>query len=109
MKLWELHTQQLNGAIRTTPDGEAQVDGLVLSEKAYILVMREFRPAQLVKLVEREGASAAANGLIAHFATDDALPLSGGRGLVLTRASVGGVGLARGDEQVAHEMLGRRP
>ena len=108
MKLWELHTQQLNGAIRTTPDGEAEIDGLVLSEKAYILVMREFRPAQLLGLITRDGAAGAANRLIEHFGAADALPLSGGRGLVLTRASVGGVGLARGDERVAHELLGRR-
>ena len=99
MKLWELHTQALDGAIRTTPDGEAEIDGLVLSEKAYILVMREFRPAQLVSMITREGAAAAANRLIEHFGGEAALPLSGGRGLVLTRATVGGLGLARGDER----------
>lgn len=108
MKIWELHTQQLNGAIRTTPDSEAEIDGLVLSEKAYILVMRDFRPRQLVALVERDGAPLAAQTLITHFGTPEALQANGGRGLVLTRATVGGVGLAREDERVAHELLGRR-
>lgn len=108
MKLWELHTQQVHGAIRTTPDGEAEIDGLVLSEKAYILVMREVRPVQLVGLVERDGASEAAQALITQFGTPEALQSSGGRHLVLTRASVGGIGLAREDERVAHELLGRR-
>jgi hypothetical protein len=108
MKLWELHAQQLDGAIRTTPDGEAEIDGLVLTEKAYILVMRAFRPVQLVGMVSREGAAGAADKLIEHFGTQDALQLSGGRGLMLTRATVGGLGLARDDERVAHELLGRR-
>jgi hypothetical protein len=36
------------------------------------------------------------------------LQLCGGRGLMLTSATVGGLGLARDDERVAHELLGGR-
>ena len=55
MKIWEVHWPWSDGAIRTTADGDADVRGLLLSEKAYLLAMRDFRPAQLVGLVEELG------------------------------------------------------
>ena len=54
-KIWELHSLSLGGAIRTTADGRAEIDGLVLSEKAYFLAVSAFRPAQLVGMVARLG------------------------------------------------------
>ena len=56
-RIWELHAQRLDGAIRSTPDGEANIGGLVLSEKAYLLAMRDHRPEQLVRLVQTRGPS----------------------------------------------------
>jgi hypothetical protein len=82
MKIWELHAMNLGGAIRTTPDDRADVVGLLFSEKAYLLAVRDFRPAELVELVQREGPHEAARRLIAHFSRDAVLSASGGRGLV---------------------------
>lgn len=50
MKIWEVHAMRLEGAIRTTPDGEADVAGLVFSEKGYLLAVRDFRPHELVDI-----------------------------------------------------------
>ena len=55
MRIWELHGMQCEGAIRSTPDGEADVLGLVFSEKAYLLTLRDYRPHQLVSLVRGAG------------------------------------------------------
>ncbi|HEX6032752.1 MAG TPA: hypothetical protein VFY90_15075 [Tepidiformaceae bacterium] len=82
MKIWELHAMNLRGAIRTTPDDRADVAGLVFSEKAYLLAVRDFRPAELVNLVEREGPHEAARRLVAHFSSEEVLNACGGRGLV---------------------------
>jgi hypothetical protein len=82
MKIWELHALNLRGAIRTTADDRADVAGLVFSEKAYLLAVRDFRPAELVDLVQREGTHEAARRLIAHFSIEEGPNASGGRGLV---------------------------
>lgn len=108
MKVWEIHGLRVNGAIRSTPDGDADVDGLVLSEKAYFLVMRDFRPAELVALVHRGGVLDAARVLVDHYDRDEARQATGGRGLVITRSRIGGTGLVRADEQEAVEAVGRR-
>lgn len=108
MKVWELHSQNVDGAIATTPDGEADIAGLIVSEKAYFLIMRDFRPATLVALVRREGPAEAANTLLAHFNTRESLQASGGRGLAATRSGIGGLGLVRADELAANHALGRR-
>ena len=108
MKLWELHSMHTNGAIRTTPDGEAEIAGLILSEKAYLLVMRDFRPAQVVDLVHGSGDGAAARSLSEHYGSPESLAVTGGRGLVVTRSRTGGPGLVRADEVGAHEAIGRR-
>ncbi len=99
MKIWELHAQVTNGAIRTTADGDAEVDGLRLSEKAYLLVMRDFRPATLVQLVQDHGANAAAESLVAHFATFT--PDTTGRSLARGRSRMGDPIICRSDEAIA--------
>lgn len=85
MKIWELHGLQLDGAIRTTPEGDADVAGLIVSEKAYLLVVRDFRPAELVRLVETEGTQAAAARLITHFSDPDVIKSNAGRSLIAAR------------------------
>jgi len=97
-RIWELHSLRLDGAIRTTAEGEAEIDGLVLSEKAYFLAVRDFRPAQLVALVRSEGPFAAAERLIAHFDAAESRELSAGRSLIVTRGPSGGIHLCRNDE-----------
>ncbi len=67
--------------------GDADVDGLVLSERAYLLAVRDFRPRQLVEMVRAEGPAAAAGHLVEHYGTEDALNASGGRSLVVCRGS----------------------
>ncbi len=86
-RIWELHSHLLGGAIRTTVMGDAYVAGLVLSEKAYLLAVRDFRPRQLVEMVREEGPAAAASHLVDHYGTLDALQASGGRGLVVCRGT----------------------
>lgn len=107
MRLWELHTSTVGGAIRTTPHGEADIDGLVLSEKAYLLAVREYRPAQLVELVRRHGAAAAGRHLVTHFNGAAVLEAHGGRGLTAARAGSGGLALLRSDEAPATAGAGR--
>lgn len=108
MKLWELHSMHTNGAIRTTPDGEAEIAGLIISEKAYLLVVRDFRPAQLVELVHQHGVGEAARALSEQYGRPDSLAATGGRGLVVTRSRSGGPGLVRSDEVGANAATGRR-
>lgn len=98
MKIWEVHSVQTNGAIKGTHDGEADVNGLVLSEKAYLLALRAYRPAQLVQLVAEEGPELAAQALIGHFSSEDALQASGGRGLVAARSWSMAPKVVRSDE-----------
>ena len=98
MKIWELHAMNLRGAIRTTPDDRADVAGLVFSEKAYLLAVRDFRPAELVNLVEREGPHEAARRLVAHFSSEEVLNACGGRGLVAEPERLGPDG-RRGDRE----------
>lgn len=103
-RIWELHAHALGGAIRTTPDGEADIEGLVLSEKAYLLAMRDFRPHQLVALVRGHGPEGAARYLATHYAAPEALALSAGRSLVLGRGLSPGPFVCRNDE--AGELAG---
>jgi hypothetical protein len=82
MKIWEVHSMSLGGAIRSAPEDRADVLGLLFSEKAYLLAMRDYRPAQLVELVQREGPHEAARRLIEHYARESSLHATAGRGLV---------------------------
>lgn len=108
MKLWELHGMHSDGAIRSTPDGEADIAGLSISEKAYLLVVRDFRPVQLVELVRQHGAGDAAHALSEHYGRPESLAATGGRRLVVTRSRSGGPGLVRSDEAGANTATGRR-
>lgn len=85
LRIWEIHARLLGADIRTTPEGDADIGGLVLSEKGYLHAVRDFRPAQLVDLVEREGPAAAAEKLVAHYANPAAVAAAGGRGLVAVK------------------------
>ena len=96
MKIWEVHASLGHGPIRTTPDGDADVGGLLLSEKAYLLVMRLLRPQELTALVATEGPAGAAERLIAQFAAFDGD--STGRALALGRTRLGEPILRRNDE-----------
>ena len=85
-KIWEIHARTLPGAIRTTPDGHAEIGGtLVLSEKAYLLAVRDFRPYQILEMVRSDGASLAAERLIEHYSDGESLRITGGRSLISTR------------------------
>jgi len=108
MKLWELHNLRLGGEIRTTPDGSAEISGLVLSEKAYLIIVRDFRPDQIVDLVRRQGPLQTAETLVAHYSTPEARVQSGGRGLIAIRDPNGGPGVYRSDELAEGELAGRR-
>ena len=108
MKIWEMHSVHTNGAIRGTADGEADVSGLVLSEKAYLLALRDYRPHELVRLVDREGPELAAQELITHYGSYDALQASGGRGLVAARSWSMAPKVVRSDEVAAPQAVGRR-
>jgi hypothetical protein len=98
MKIWELHSMILPQPILTTPDGHANVEGLILTEKAYLLAVRDFRPGELVDLVLREGPAGAASRLARHY---DARAALDGRGLSLGRGQHPGPMLRRSDEQPA--------
>ena len=84
-RIWEVHSQTLGGAIRTTSTGDADIDGLVLSEKAYLLAVRDFRPRQIVEMVHAEGPEGAADRLVTHYNAPAALDAMGGRCLVVCR------------------------
>jgi hypothetical protein len=106
-RIWELHSRLLGGGIRTTPEGDADIDGLILSEKAYLLAMRDFRSRQLVDLVQRDGPTAAANQLIAHYGSPAVLQATGGRGLVATRG-MAPVPIVRRSDEVRQAAAARR-
>lgn len=108
MKIWELHGQRLQGLIRSTYDGDADVAGLILSEKAYLLAVRDFRPAELAELVQQHGPVLAARQLIEHYARPESLNVTGGRGLALARDSASDPVLRRSDEVPEAQAVGRR-
>jgi len=108
MKIWELHGQRLKGIIGSTPDGDADVAGLILSEKAYLLAVRDFRPTELADLVLRDGPSVAARSLIDHYSRPESLQATGGRGLALARNGASDPILRRSDEVNEMQPAGRR-
>jgi hypothetical protein len=105
MKIWEVHSLSTNGAIRTTADGDADVAGLLLTEKAYLLAMRDFRPAQLLNLVHERGQHGAAEALVAHFA--GAQPDNTGRTLSRGRSRMGDPVIQPSDEAPQPVTAGR--
>jgi hypothetical protein len=98
MKIWELHGLHSKGLIRTTAEGHADIGGLVLSEKAYLIAIRDFRPADILELVQLRGPSEAAQALIAHYGRDESLQSTGGRGLAATRGLAPSPMVCRSDE-----------
>ena len=92
MKIWELHSRQVGGAIQTTPGGLADVCGLAITERAYVFALKDYQPAEMVELVRMFGPAAAARRLINHFSQE--YP----RGLVFEAAGCDGPTLLRGDE-----------
>lgn len=104
MKIWELHNVQLGeNTILTTPDGEANIEGLILSEKAYLHAIRDFRPQEIVDLVRADGPMGAAGKIVGHYRQPDTVESHGGRSLVLGRGRTPGPTLRRSDETVPHE------
>jgi hypothetical protein len=105
MKIWEVHASLVPVPIQTTPDGAASVAGLLLSEKAYLLVMRAMRPRELVGLVQSLGPEGARSRLLELFAE---LDLDGtGRGLAPGRTRLGEAILLRNDEVPLAAEAGR--
>ena len=104
-KIWEIHSLSVGGAIRTTADGLADIDGLVLSEKAYFLAVSAFRPVQLVGMVDRLGAAEAAQALVSHFRSASRVDATCGRALVIAAVHSNGVTLVRNDEAAATAAL----
>jgi hypothetical protein len=108
MKIWELHSIRTGGAIQSTSDGEADVQGLVLSEKAYLLAMRDYRPTELVSLVERDGPEGAARTLVQHFAARSCVEANSGRALVEMKSWSARPKVVRNDEPGAQPAQARR-
>ena len=98
-RIWELHSRLNGGGIATTPEGDADVGGLVLSEKAYLHAVHDFRPKQLIELVEREGPTLAAERLVAHYADPACVNAAGGRSLVAVKGLSPPLIVRRSDER----------
>lgn len=108
MKIWELHGQRLKGIIRSTADGDADIAGLILSEKAYLLAVRDFRPTELAELILKDGPVAVARSLIDHYSSPESLQVTGGRGLALARNGAADPILRRSDELNELQPAGQR-
>ena len=105
-RIWELHARLLGpDSIRTTPEGYAEIEGLVLSEKAYLLAVRDFRPGRLVDMVRDDGPAEVTEKLVSHYRQGlDA----GGRCLVLTRGGTSPVPVIRRSDEVEAPATIRR-
>jgi len=98
-RIWELHSRLNGGGIVTTPEGDADIAGLVLSEKGYLHAVHDFRPKQLIELVEEIGPVAAAERLVAHYAEPACVTAAGGRTLVAVRGLSPPLIVRRSDER----------
>ncbi len=96
MKIWEVHAMHTGGRVRTTADGHCEIDGLLLSERAYLLAVRDIRPAQLLRLVEELGAEEATEQLLAYYTSP--APGQPGQSLASGRSRLGDPMLLRSDE-----------
>jgi hypothetical protein len=96
MKIWEVHTMQSGARVRTTAEGNCDIDGLMLSEKAYLLAIRDMRPRELIRLVEDIGPQNAAAELVTYYHSPE--PGHLGRALVAGRSRLGDPILLRSDE-----------
>jgi hypothetical protein len=96
MKIWEVHAMHSGGRIRTTGEGHCEIDGLLLSEKAYLLAIRDMRPAQLFRLVDDLGPENAASELLSYYHSPD--PGHPGHSLAAGRSRLGDSLILRSDE-----------
>ncbi|MEO8541128.1 MAG: hypothetical protein ABI577_15405 [bacterium] len=96
MKIWEVHAMNSDGRIRTTAEGHCEIDGMLLSERAYLLAIRDMRPAQLFALIDDLGPQNAASELMNYYASPE--PGHLGRALVKGRSRLGDPILLRSDE-----------
>jgi len=96
MKIWEVHALQSGGRVRTTAEGHCDIDGLLISEKAYLLAIRDMRPAHLFQLVEDLGAQNAASELLNYYHSPE--PGHLGWSLAVGRSRLGDPLLLRSDE-----------
>lgn len=96
MKIWEVHALHSRGHVRTTPEGHCDIDGLLLSEKAYLLAIRDMRPQQLLALVDDLGPENAAAELLNYYASPE--PGHLGRSLAAGRSRLGDPMILRSDE-----------
>ena len=96
MKIWEVHAMHSGRRVRTTGEGHCEIDGLLLSEKAYLLAIRDMRPAQLLDLVEELGPENAASELLNYYREPE--PGHPGHGLSTGRSRLGDPLLVRSDE-----------
>ena len=107
-KIWELHAWRFEGEIRTTREGDAEVAGLVISEKAYLLAVRDFRPSELIRMVKEHGIQGATAALAAHYATPTVLQSNGGRALIAARGHSVDPMVRRNDEVSEPLATGRQ-
>jgi hypothetical protein len=96
MKIWEVHAMHAGGRIRTTAEGHCEIDGLLLSEKAYLLAIRDIRPARLFQLVDDLGPQNAAAELLNYYRSPE--PGQPGHSLLPGRSRLGDPLLVRSDE-----------
>lgn len=107
-KIWEFSALRFEGEIRTTPEGDAEVAGLVISEKAYLLAVRDFRPTELIRLVHSHGTQGAAAAFVAHYAAATAVQSNGGRALIAARGHFLEPMIRRNDEVSEALATGRQ-
>lgn len=96
MKIWEVHALHSRVSVRTTPEGHCDIDGLLLSEKAYLLAIRDMRPPQLVAMVEDLGPQNTMAELLTYYASPE--PGHLGRSLIAGRSRLGDPMVLRSDE-----------
>ena len=96
MKIWEVHAMNSGCRIRTTAEGNCDIDGMLLSERAYLLAIRDVRPAQLFRMVQELGPENATSELLNYYASPE--PGHLGRALALGRSRLGDPILMRSDE-----------
>ena len=96
MKIWEVHAMHSGGRVRTTAEGHCDIDGLLLSEKAYLLAIRDMRPRDLIQLVDDVGPQNAASELMNYYRSPE--PGQPGHALLAGRSRLGDSLLLRSDE-----------
>ena len=96
MKIWEVHALQFSAPVRTTPEGLCDIDGLLMSEKAYLLALRDMRPPQLFAMVTDLGAANASAELLNYYGSP--APGQAGHSLIPGRSRRGDPVIMRSDE-----------